>query len=164
MSLPIPSPPTRYYAINRHKATTLTPAYHAGAHARWTPPALPCSALHALPCSALHARSAGWFTPALQLSLSTHAIHPSTHAAHMHHPPPTHPPAESYSPDDNRFDHRQFLYNFRWPWQFRAIDQLAEAAAAAQAQQQGGGGEATALERQHEAAAAGTRDAALHRT
>ena len=24
-------------------------------------------------------------------------------------------PAESYSPDDNRFDHRQFLYNFRCP-------------------------------------------------
>eukprot|EP00887_Chlorella_sp_A99_P004869 scaffold4.g4869.t1 len=74
-----------YYAINRHKATTLTPAYHA----------------------------------------------------------------ESYSPDDNRFDHRQFLYNFRqslgkelhgalhahfrslpprWPWQFRRVDDLAEAA------------------------------------
>lgn len=29
---------------------------------------------------------------------------------------------ESYSPDDNRFDHRQFLYNVRWPWQFKAID------------------------------------------
>lgn len=26
------APPARYYAINRHKATTLTPAYHAGAH------------------------------------------------------------------------------------------------------------------------------------
>ena len=33
--------------------------------------------------------------------------------------------AESYSPDDNRFDHRQFLYNVRWPWQFRRIDALA---------------------------------------
>ena len=30
--------------------------------------------------------------------------------------------AESYSPDDNRFDHRQFLYNVQWPWQFRCID------------------------------------------
>lgn len=30
--------------------------------------------------------------------------------------------AESYSPDDNRFDHRPFLYNVRWPWQFRQID------------------------------------------
>lgn len=49
-----------YYAINRHKATVLTPAYHA----------------------------------------------------------------ESYSPDDNRFDLRQFLYNARWAWQFRRIDQL----------------------------------------
>lgn len=73
------------------------------------------------------------------------------------------PLTESYSPDDNRFDHRQFLYNFRWPWQFRAIDQLAQAAAQAQQQeQQGGGGEATQQERQHEAAAAGSRDAALN--
>ncbi|GAX84189.1 hypothetical protein CEUSTIGMA_g11612.t1 [Chlamydomonas eustigma] len=48
----------RYYAINRHKTTVLTPSYHA----------------------------------------------------------------ESYSPDDNRFDHRPFLYNFAWPWQFRQID------------------------------------------
>ena len=48
----------RYYAINRHKMTTLTPSYHA----------------------------------------------------------------ESYSPDDNRFDLRQFLYNTRWTWQFRQID------------------------------------------
>lgn len=53
----------RCYAMNRHKATTLTPAYHA----------------------------------------------------------------ENYSPDDNRFDHRQFLYNFRWPWQFQRVDELAEA-------------------------------------
>ncbi len=53
----------RYYSINRHKMTVLTPAYHA----------------------------------------------------------------ESYSPDDNRFDHRPFLYNIHWPWQFRAIDvKLAE--------------------------------------
>jgi len=34
--------------------------------------------------------------------------------------------AESYSPDDNRFDLRQFLYNVRWSWQFRKIDQVAE--------------------------------------
>lgn len=32
--------------------------------------------------------------------------------------------AESYSPDDNRFDLRQFLYNARWTWQFRQIDKL----------------------------------------
>ena len=30
--------------------------------------------------------------------------------------------AESYSPDDNRFDLRQFLYNTRWTWQFHRID------------------------------------------
>jgi len=53
-----------YYAANRHKATTLTPAYHA----------------------------------------------------------------ESYSPDDNRFDHRPFLYHVRWPWQFRRVDEEARAA------------------------------------
>lgn len=67
----------KYYSINRHKATTLTPAYHA----------------------------------------------------------------ESYSPDDNRFDHRPFLYNTRWPWQFARIDTMAqsmavEAAESANAQQQ----------------------------
>lgn len=52
----------KYYAINRHKATVLTPSYHA----------------------------------------------------------------ESYSPDDNRFDHRQFLYNVTWPWQFRKMNELAK--------------------------------------
>ncbi|PID85334.1 MAG: NAD(+) synthase [Chloroflexi bacterium] len=52
----------RTYAINRHKATVLTPAYHA----------------------------------------------------------------ESYSPDDNRFDLRPFLYNVRWTWQFRRIDELVK--------------------------------------
>ncbi|GKV39974.1 hypothetical protein SLEP1_g47660 [Rubroshorea leprosula] len=52
----------KYYSINRHKMTVLTPSYHA----------------------------------------------------------------ESYSPEDNRFDHRQFLYNSRWPYQFRKIDQLVK--------------------------------------
>jgi len=56
----------RFYSINRHKMTTITPSYHA----------------------------------------------------------------ESYSPDDNRFDHRQFLYRVTWPWQFRKIDELAELAEA----------------------------------
>ncbi|KAJ2330525.1 glutamine-dependent NAD(+) synthetase, partial [Coemansia sp. RSA 2681] len=51
-----------YYAVNRHKMTTLTPAYHA----------------------------------------------------------------EAYSPDDNRFDLRQFLYNACWTWQFRQIDDAVE--------------------------------------
>lgn len=31
--------------------------------------------------------------------------------------------AESYSPDDNRFDHRPFLYRANWSWQFKAIDE-----------------------------------------
>lgn len=30
--------------------------------------------------------------------------------------------AESYGPDDNRFDHRPFLYRANWSLQFRAID------------------------------------------
>uniref|UniRef100_A0A6U2XUR6 Glutamine-dependent NAD(+) synthetase n=1 Tax=Entomoneis paludosa TaxID=265537 RepID=A0A6U2XUR6_9STRA len=34
--------------------------------------------------------------------------------------------AEGYSPDDNRFDLRQFLYNVKWPRQFAVIDQLVE--------------------------------------
>jgi hypothetical protein len=34
--------------------------------------------------------------------------------------------AEQYSPDDNRFDHRPFLYKANWSWQFRAIDKQLE--------------------------------------
>ena len=30
--------------------------------------------------------------------------------------------AVTYSPDDNRFDHRQFLYDTNWQWQFDQID------------------------------------------
>lgn len=52
----------RMYAINRHKSTTLTPAYHA----------------------------------------------------------------EGYSPDDNRFDLRPFLYNSSWSWPFSMIDKAAD--------------------------------------
>nr|GEW07819.1 LRR receptor-like serine/threonine-protein kinase RPK2 [Tanacetum cinerariifolium] len=52
----------KYYSINRHKMTVLTPSYHA----------------------------------------------------------------ESYSSEDNRFDLRQFLYNSRWPYQFRKIDELVD--------------------------------------
>ncbi|KAH9526118.1 Glutamine-dependent NAD(+) synthetase [Dermatophagoides farinae] len=33
---------------------------------------------------------------------------------------------ETYSPDDNRFDHRQFLFNTKWPWQFEQIDKMIE--------------------------------------
>jgi NAD+ synthase (glutamine-hydrolysing) len=35
--------------------------------------------------------------------------------------------AESYSPDDNRFDLRQFLYCVSWPRQFSVIDKMAAA-------------------------------------
>lgn len=52
----------KYYSINRHKMTVMTPSYHA----------------------------------------------------------------ESYSPEDNRFDLRQFLYNARWPHQFRKIDEMVK--------------------------------------
>ena len=34
--------------------------------------------------------------------------------------------AESYSPDDNRFDLRQFLYQTRWTWQFRRMNVLVK--------------------------------------
>lgn len=54
------------YSMNRHKMTTLTPAYHA----------------------------------------------------------------ENYSPDDNRFDLRPFLYQVGWPWQFRCIENQVNAAGA----------------------------------
>ncbi|GJE90327.1 glutamine-dependent NAD(+) synthetase [Phanerochaete sordida] len=33
--------------------------------------------------------------------------------------------AEQYSPDDNRFDLRPFLYPSRFPWQFKKIDAIA---------------------------------------
>ncbi|KAG0167386.1 glutamine-dependent NAD(+) synthetase [Apophysomyces sp. BC1034] len=35
--------------------------------------------------------------------------------------------AEAYSPDDNRFDMRPFLYNATWKWQFQRIDRAAQA-------------------------------------
>lgn len=47
-------------------------------------------------------------------------------------PPSYH--AESYSPDDNRYDLRPFLYNVGWPRQFGVIDRLVRGA--------GGAGEA----------------------
>lgn len=31
--------------------------------------------------------------------------------------------AESYSPDDNRFDLRPFLYNVRFPWQYKRMEE-----------------------------------------
>ncbi|KAG8184684.1 hypothetical protein JTE90_013077 [Oedothorax gibbosus] len=35
--------------------------------------------------------------------------------------------AETYSSDDNRNDQRPFLYNVKWDWQFRAIDESVKA-------------------------------------
>jgi hypothetical protein len=34
--------------------------------------------------------------------------------------------AEAYSPDDNRFDLRQFLYNTKWTRQFNEIDKMVD--------------------------------------
>lgn len=65
----------RYYAMNRHKMCTITPAYHA----------------------------------------------------------------EGYSPDDNRFDLRQFLYNVNWPRQFAVMNRLVQQASGASS----GGGNTT---------------------
>lgn len=39
-------------------------------------------------------------------------------------PPSYH--AENYSPEDNRFDLRQFLYRTSWPWQFAQIDEIVK--------------------------------------
>ena len=39
-------------------------------------------------------------------------------------PPSYH--AEDYSPEDNRFDLRQFLYRTSWTWQFKQIDRIAQ--------------------------------------
>uniref|UniRef100_A0A6A7G1H9 Glutamine-dependent NAD(+) synthetase n=4 Tax=Hirondellea gigas TaxID=1518452 RepID=A0A6A7G1H9_9CRUS len=83
----------RYYSVNRHKMTVLTPAYHA----------------------------------------------------------------ETYSPDDNRFDHRPFLYNYRWTWQFLSIDaavkKIGEGFASGGAtSQRSGGAEGGGAGKQHDAA------------
>ena len=51
-----------------------------------------------------------------------------THAANRHKATTLTPSyhAEAYSPDDNRFDLRPFLYRIGWPAQFRAIDEAVE--------------------------------------
>lgn len=77
----------KYYSINRHKMTVLTPSYHAEV-SRFGPKAtrsklIPSDFHRFLLCF-----------------------------------------MQSYSPEDNRFDLRQFLYNVRWPYQFRKIDEL----------------------------------------
>lgn len=45
-------------------------------------------------------------------AINRHKMTVLTPAVHM----------ENYSPDDNRFDHRPFLYRANWSWQFKAID------------------------------------------
>jgi NAD+ synthase (glutamine-hydrolysing) len=50
--------------------------------------------------------------------------------------------AESYSPDDNRYDLRPFLYNTAWERQFAAIDADVTAVEAAEGAARGAGGSA----------------------
>jgi len=69
--------------------------------------------------------------PLPPLEVARRVKHFFTHYAVNRHKATVLPPsyhAESYSPDDNRFDHRQFLYNVRWPWQFARIDEEARVA------------------------------------
>ncbi len=47
--------------------------------------------------------------------------------------------AENYSPDDNRYDHRPFLYNTAWSRQYRAIDEDVAARAREAAAEAGAG-------------------------
>ena len=85
----------KYYSINRHKMTTLTPAYHAEV------------SFLLLQTQTIHS-----------LKLKIFLVHQDKKA---------YTPfdlMQSYSPEDNRFDLRQFLYNTRWPYQFHKIDQL----------------------------------------
>ncbi|XP_050067500.1 glutamine-dependent NAD(+) synthetase [Anopheles maculipalpis] len=58
--------------------------------------------------------------------------------------------AESYSPDDNRFDHRPFLYRANWTWQFRAIDAELELLAKHQARSEEAAAAAAAAAQQHQ--------------
>ena len=46
--------------------------------------------------------------------------------------------AEAYSPEDNRFDLRQFLYNSRWTTQFAAIDDMVKEYEEARAREDAG--------------------------
>lgn len=47
--------------------------------------------------------------------------------------------AEAYAPDDHRFDHRPFLYDTDWRWQFRAIDRRGAELAGVDRGRAGGG-------------------------
>jgi hypothetical protein len=93
------------------------------------PKASPISHTHAVPCrfrklcvswSHLTAREVGVKVKRFffYYSVNRHKMCTITPSYH----------AEGYSPDDNRFDLRQFLYNVKWPRQFSVIDLLVEKA------------------------------------
>uniref|UniRef100_A0A182MPM7 Glutamine-dependent NAD(+) synthetase n=1 Tax=Anopheles culicifacies TaxID=139723 RepID=A0A182MPM7_9DIPT len=69
--------------------------------------------------------------------------------------------AESYSPDDNRFDHRPFLYRANWTWQFRAIDAELELLAKHQARTEEDRVRDGAAQHQHNSNAGGNANDAL---
>lgn len=85
----------KYYSINRHKMTVLTPSYHAEV---WFIFIIIKFRTHELMIIIII------IIPILPLCVRV----------------------QSYSPEDNRFDLRQFLYNSRWPYQFRKIDELVK--------------------------------------
>lgn len=81
----------KYYSINRHKMTVLTPSYHAEV--------------------LLLNRNLSY------TCYETVTSERKTHRVLL---------LQSYSPEDNRFDLRQFLYNSRWPYQFKKIDEIVD--------------------------------------
>lgn len=62
--------------------------------------------------------------------------------------PSTH--MEAYSPDDNRFDHRPFLYRANWSWQFKKIDDELDNIVCAQKQSAVGGTSAGVADKSNE--------------
>lgn len=89
----------KYYSINRHKMTVLTPSYHAE--------------VGTFDCTEINGKKRYQ-----NVTTYTHiflVLYKFTKIS-----------LQSYSPEDNRFDLRQFLYNSRWPYQFRKIDKLVE--------------------------------------
>ena len=119
-----------WYAGNRHKATVLTPSYHAESYSS--------QAVHSCPpLLVTKTRPACRHTPAETADKVKHFFR--CYAGNRHKATVLTPSfhAESYSPDDNRFDHRPFLYNVRWPWQFARMDEIVAAVGPEQSQQQG---------------------------
>lgn len=81
----------KYYSINRHKMTVLTPSYHAE-------------------------------VLLLNRNLSDTCFETVTSERKLIGVLLL----QSYSPEDNRFDLRQFLYNSKWPYQFKKIDEIVD--------------------------------------